>query len=77
MREQLLAAIKAHAQGEIAKHKVNVKVYLEHPVGIGEHPDIIAALDEQVTLYTDALEKWNTVNNEFDIDPTQEDWDAR
>ena len=52
-------------------------MYLTSPVGIGEHPDIIAALDEQVTLYTDALEKWNTVNNEFDIDPTQEDWDAR
>ena len=40
MREQLLAAMKAHAQGEIAKHKVNVNVYLEHPVGIGEHSDV-------------------------------------
>ena len=40
MREQLLAAIKAHAQGEIAKHKVNVNLYLEHRVGIGEHSDV-------------------------------------
>ena len=31
MREQLLSAVKAHAQGEIAKHKANVNVYLEHP----------------------------------------------
>jgi len=50
---------------------------LTSPVGIGEHPDIIAALDEQITLYTDANEKWNIVNDEFDRDPTQEDWDAR
>ena len=34
MREQLLSAVKAHAQGEIAKHRANVNVYLEHPAGI-------------------------------------------
>ena len=35
MREQLLRAVLAHAQGEIAKHRANVEVYLEHPAGIG------------------------------------------
>ena len=40
MREQLLRAVLAHAQGEIEKHKVNVNVYLENPAGIGEHPDL-------------------------------------
>ena len=29
MRDQLLTAVKAHAQGEIAKHRANVEVYLE------------------------------------------------
>ena len=42
MREQLLRAVLAHAQGEIEKHKVNVNVYLEHPVGIGEHSDTVS-----------------------------------
>jgi hypothetical protein len=31
MREQLVRAVLAHAQGEIAKHRANVEVYLEHP----------------------------------------------
>ena len=44
MREQLLSAVKAHAQGEIAKHRANVNVYLEHPAGIGEHSDITEAV---------------------------------
>ena len=44
MREQLLTALLAHAQGEIAKHRANVEVYLEHPVGIGEHSDITEAI---------------------------------
>ena len=29
MREQLLRALLAHAQGDIAKHKANIEVYLE------------------------------------------------
>ena len=32
MRDQLLSAVSAHAKGEIAKHKANVEVYLEHPM---------------------------------------------
>ena len=48
MREQLLRAVLAHATGEIEKHKVNVNVYLEHPVGIGEHSDITEAIQEEL-----------------------------
>ena len=48
MREQLLRAVLAHAQGEIEKHKVNVNVYLENPVGIGEHSDITEAIQEEL-----------------------------
>ena len=59
MREQLLAAIKAHAQGEIAKHKVNVNVYLEHPVGIREHSDVSEAIPvelDKIARYHDQIE---------------------
>ena len=59
MREQLLAAIKAHAQGEIAKHKENVNVYLEHPVGIGEHSDVSEAIQvelDKIARYHDQIE---------------------
>ena len=44
MREQLIRALLAHAQGEIEKHKANVEVYLTNPVGIGEHSDITEAI---------------------------------
>ena len=59
MREQLLAAVKAHAQGEIAKHRANVNIYLEHPVGIGEHSDITGAIGEEldkIARYHDQIE---------------------
>ena len=44
MREQLIKALLAHAQGDIQKHVANVEVYLTNPAGIGEHSDIIGAI---------------------------------
>ena len=32
MREQLIKALLAHAQGDIQKHVANVEVYLTNPV---------------------------------------------
>ncbi len=55
MKEDLLRALKAHAQGHIQKHKANLEVYLSSPVGIGEHPDIIAAMEAEL----EQLAKWD------------------
>ena len=35
MRDQLIKALLAHAQGDIQKHVANVEVYLTNPAGIG------------------------------------------
>ena len=62
MRDQLLKAVLAHAQGEIAKHKANVEVYLEHPAGIGEHSDITEAIQielNKIAVYHDQVEVSN------------------
>ena len=62
MREQLLRAVMAHAQGVIAKHKANVEVYLEHPAGIGEHSDITEAIQvelDKIARYDDQVEVVN------------------
>ena len=55
----LLDAVRKHAEGHIAKHKANVLVYLNNPVGIGEHPDIIEAIEGELmemAKYNDQLE---------------------
>ena len=48
MRDTLIKALLAHAQGDIAKHKANVEVYLTNPVGIGEHSNIMAAVEQEL-----------------------------
>ena len=39
MREQIIEALKKHAEGHIEKHKANVEVLLQKTAGIAEHPD--------------------------------------
>jgi len=59
MREKLLTAAKMHAQGHIEKHRMNVEVYLTNPAGIGEHSDIMEAIEhelEEIAKYEDHLE---------------------
>ena len=62
MRPQLISALLAHANGEIAKHKANVEIYLEHPVRIGEHSDITEAIGlelDKISRYHDQVEVLN------------------
>ena len=59
MREILLKAVKSHAQGHIDKHVANVEIYLNQSVGIGEHSDIIDAIEvelEEIAKYQDQLD---------------------
>ena len=58
-RENMLEAIKEHAKGHIAKHAMNVEVYLSNAAGVGEHPDIIEAVEKELKIiaeYNDQLE---------------------
>jgi len=48
MRETLLQAFREYATGNIAKHRANVEVYLRNPAGIGEHSDIMEAIEQEM-----------------------------
>lgn len=59
LRMDLLAAFESHAKGHIDKHRMNIEVYLSNPVGVGEHPDIMEAIEtemEQIAKYDDMIE---------------------
>tara|TARA_R100000781_G_scaffold670_1_gene1140 strand:+ start:236 stop:469 length:234 start_codon:yes stop_codon:yes gene_type:complete len=59
MKEQLVRSLLAHAHGEINYHKANVDVYLNHPAGIGEHPDVMGAISDEldkIAKYHDQVE---------------------
>ena len=47
-RNVLLKALLAHAAGEIEMSRANIEVYLNASVGIGEHPNITGAMQEEI-----------------------------
>ena len=59
MRDKLIKALLSHAQGDIQKHLANVEVYLTNPAGIGEHSDIMEAIEHelnQIAKYQDQVD---------------------
>ena len=53
----LLKALHKKYEGVIAEAEANIEVYLRNPAGIGEHPDIIAAVDGQFQMIAEAKEE--------------------
>lgn len=63
MRKQMLNALKSHAVAHIEKHRMNVEIYLNNPVGVGEHSDIMDTIEKELNAiaeYHDQLEVLNT-----------------
>ena len=65
MREQLIKAFLAHAQGDIAKHKANIEVYLANPVGIGEHSNIVEAIEGELDMSDKYQDQIDIINKYF------------
>jgi len=65
LRKQTLDALRSQCKGNIDKARVNVEIYLHNPVGIGEHPDVLAAIQEQVDLIAKEEERLHVINNYF------------
>ena len=65
MREQLIKALLAHAQGDIAKHKANIEVYLANPVGIGEHSNIVEAIEGELDMIAKYRDQIDIINKYF------------
>ena len=65
MRKQLINALLAHAQGDNAKHRANVEVYLANPVGIGEHSNVVEAIEEEINMIAKYQDQIDVINTYF------------
>ena len=62
MRDKLIKALLAHAQGDIQKHLANVEVYLSNPAGIGEHSDITEAIETELNIIAKYQDQIDVIN---------------
>ena len=65
LRDEILKNQKTYYNGLIAKHQQNVEIYLNQPVGIGEHSDVMAALDTEINAIAQAHEKIGIIDSYF------------
>ena len=65
LQAQTLQAIRDHAIGHIEKHKLNVEVYLTNPAGIGEHPDILEAIEKELNIIAEYHDQLEVLDNYF------------
>ena len=66
MRDQLIRAVISHAQGDIQKHVANVEVYLTNPAGIGEHSNIVEAIEEELNMIAKYEDQITVIRKYFD-----------
>tara|TARA_B100001063_G_C16652752_1_gene496835 strand:- start:460 stop:690 length:231 start_codon:yes stop_codon:yes gene_type:complete len=65
LRNDILDALRLEAQGIIDKARVNIEVYLHNPVGIGEHPDVIGAIQESLDVISEQEERIQALDKYF------------
>jgi hypothetical protein len=65
MRELLLNALRQHYLGHIETARANVEIFLNNPVGVGEHPDVAETMDFEISKIADAADKIKTLDEYF------------
>ena len=65
MKTQLVHALKTKYDADYQMHKANLDIYLNNPVGIGEHPQHFEEMDKLVDAMTAARDKLEVLNEEY------------
>ena len=63
IKKMILEALEKKYDAEIAEADATIKVYLENPVGIGEHPQIVEEADKQIAKICRNKEKLEELKN--------------
>jgi hypothetical protein len=65
----MINALRKKYEAEIAAAQANINVYMKNPAGIGEHPDLVAAVDSEMVKLADAEDKLATLNKYYGNQP--------
>tara|TARA_A200000159_G_scaffold7647_1_gene6642 strand:- start:5603 stop:5833 length:231 start_codon:yes stop_codon:yes gene_type:complete len=63
--DYIMEAARKQAEGEVAVHIANIKVYQTMPAGIGEHSDVTEAVIEELNKLAAADDRLEMINKYF------------
>ena len=65
-KDVILRALQAKYEGEREYHKANIEIYLSNPAGIGEHSDVLEAINIELERMVAADEKIHILVNSWE-----------
>jgi len=72
-----IEGMRKYLIGQISKHEINAKIFLKNPVGVAEHPDTVATIEEELGKISEYKDKLETLDDLTfgGIDNSNDDWD--
>ena len=64
-RDKIIEALMKNAEGNIAKAKANVEIFLTNPVGVATHGDTLKTIIDEIKVIQDNEEVISVLNKHF------------
>ena len=65
-KQRAIEAIRRYASGKLEKPRYKVEVYLNNPVGIGEHPEVLDAIKTELLKIAEYNEIFDVLDKYFE-----------
>mgnify|MGYP003129309621 FL=1 len=65
MKRSIVAALIQDCHAKIQLAKMNVQVYLNYPVGVGDHPNIMETIQGQLDIISQNKDRLRVLETEF------------
>jgi len=65
LNRRMVTALMQDCHANIQKAECNVYAFLENPVGVGDHPNIIETIQEQLDIISKHKDRLNVLESTF------------
>ena len=65
MKYEMITALVKDCHAKIAMAKMNVYILLNNPVGVGDHPNVMETIQEQIDIISQNKDRLKVLQEEF------------
>ena len=65
MKRSIIAALVQDCHAKVQLAKMNVQVYINYPVGVGDHPNIMETIQGQLDVISQNKDRLRVLETEF------------
>ena len=65
MKQHILKALEKRYEAQICEAESTIKIYFNNSVGIGEHPDVLEAIEKEIAVIATYMDELEVLNRYF------------